>query len=70
MNPDILLVREDSGYRVLHGHLHLMTTLNATPTESDGVLIEARDEGKVKVIKTRHGIVVEHKTGIIPVLSY
>jgi len=63
MNPDILLVREDDGYRVLHGHLHLMTTLNAAPTALEGVLIEARDEGKVKVIKTRHGLVVENKTG-------
>ena len=66
MNPDILLVREDNGYRVLHGHLHLINILS----ESAEALIETRDEGKVKVMKTRDGIVVDHVTGIFPILPY
>jgi hypothetical protein len=66
MKPDILIVRVNEGYRVLHGHLHLLNSLNL----SNEVLIEVKDLGQVKVTKTREGIFVEQESGQVPVLSY
>lgn len=54
MNPDILIVRENDGYRLLHGHLRLASVLLA----ADEVAIEVKGEGKVKIAKTRNGYVV------------
>jgi hypothetical protein len=66
MNPDILIVQVNNSYRVLHGHLHLINALNL----SGEIMIEVKDQGKVKVRKTRNGIVVEHESGPIPVLNF
>lgn len=66
MNPDILIMRVDEGYRVLHGHLHL---INAFSVSSE-VIVEARDQGQLKVRKTRDGMVVEHDNDSFPLLQY
>ena len=55
MSPDILIVRENDGYRVLHGHLHLVNALSM----SDEVTVDASGEGKVKVVKTSNGYLVD-----------
>jgi hypothetical protein len=54
MSPDILIVREGDGYRILHGHLHLASELS----QANEVVVDAKDEGKVRVIKTRNGYLV------------
>ena len=64
MNPDILLVRDCDGYRVLHGHLRLASTMRL----SNEALVDASGEGKVKVIKTPHGIVVGEENRRLPLL--
>ncbi|MFI4940299.1 MAG: hypothetical protein ACHP7O_08180 [Burkholderiales bacterium] len=54
MSPDILIVREGDGYRVLHGHLHLANTMNLTREAQ----VVASGEGVVKIVKTPSGIFV------------
>lgn len=57
MDPDILLVRHDDGYWILHGRLHLASIMNA----SEEVVFDVSGEGKVKVVKTPHGPLIEHE---------
>ena len=66
MQPDILIVRVCEGYRVLHGHLHLINAFNM----ADEVVVEAKDQGKLTVMKTRDGLVVEHGNERFPLLKY
>lgn len=65
MNPDILIVRDGDGYRVLHGHLHLASALS----HSSEVVVDARDEGKVKVVKTRTGFLAGQDDQRLPLLK-
>jgi hypothetical protein len=65
MTPDILIVRDGDGYRVLHGHLHLASALS----KSSEVVVDARDEGKVKVVRTRNGYVVGQDGQRLPILN-
>jgi hypothetical protein len=48
MDPDILIVREGDAYRLLHGQLHLVSELS----RSNEVLVEVRDEGEVRIVKS------------------
>lgn len=65
MSPDILIVRESDGYRVLHGHLHLVNALNM----SNEVTVDASGEGKVKVVKTGNGYLVDQDNHRLPLLG-
>lgn len=51
MSPDILIIRDGDGYRLLHGHLRLVSRL-AMHGEA---VVDVRDEGNVKVLRTRDG---------------
>lgn len=62
MSPDILIVREGDGYRLLHGHLRLANVLLL----SDEVAVEVKGEGMVKILKTRNGYVVGSKGQRLP----
>lgn len=62
MSPDILIVREGDGYRLLHGHLHLAGKL----LRSGEAAIEVRGEGTLKVVKTRCGYVVRRGMKRLP----
>jgi hypothetical protein len=63
MNPDALIARDGDGYRVLHGHLRLASLLDL----SDEAMVHASGEGKVKVVKTRHGIFIgERNKPLLP----
>jgi hypothetical protein len=64
MDPDILLVRQRDGYRVLHGHLHLASVMS---TKGEA-MVEASGEGKVKVSKTAGGIVIGDQHRRLPLL--
>ena len=66
MSPDILIVREGNGYRVLHGHLHLASALNM----SSEAIVDSSGEGKVKVVKTSTGILIEEKNQRLPLLGH
>jgi hypothetical protein len=65
MSPDVLIARHDHGYRVLHGHLRLATMLQM----SNEAVVHASGEGKVKVVKTRRGIVVGEAGQRLPLLK-
>jgi hypothetical protein len=65
MNPEILLVRHGHGYRVLHGHLRLMSVMS----RSDEVIVDASGEGKVKLVKTADGILVGDDNRRLPLLK-
>ena len=62
MNPDILIVRDNDGYRVLHGHLHLASVLSM----SDEVLVDVPGGGKVKIVKARHGLLAKRDSQPMP----
>jgi hypothetical protein len=64
MSPDILIVRDDSGYRLLHGHLHLANALK----KSKEIIVEIKDEGKVRVMKTAAGLMVALGSQSFPLL--
>ena len=64
MSPEILLVRECHGYRVLHGHLRLASALSC----ASEVMAEASGEGFVKVIRTRDGILIGEENQRLPLL--
>jgi len=65
MIPDILLVRHNDGYRILHGRLHLANIMNA----SKEVVVDVSGEGKVKIIKTSNGPRVENGHAQLPLFS-
>ena len=64
MNPEILVVRQSNGYRVLHGHLHLASIMTAT----NEAIVEASGEGKVKVVKTPDGMLIGVENRRFPLL--
>ncbi|MDR3481140.1 MAG: hypothetical protein P4L91_10540 [Burkholderiaceae bacterium] len=64
MAPEILLVRQRDGYRVLHGHLHLASVMSTLGE----AMVEASGEGKVKVSKTADGIVIGDQHRRLPLL--
>lgn len=65
MNPEILLVRSGEGYRVLHGHLHLVSVLSM----ANEAIVDASGEGKVKVVKTPGGILIGEADRQLPLLG-
>jgi hypothetical protein len=54
MAPDIVIVRDSDGYRLLHGYLRLANLLNA----SNEAMVEIKGEGMVRITRTRHGYIV------------
>jgi hypothetical protein len=66
MNPDILIVRVSDGYRLLHGHLHLINALSM----SSEISIDIQGQGKVTVTRTQDGLVVKNEDGPLPILPY
>ena len=68
MSPEILLVRHGEGYRILHGHLRLSSVLSGL-TERSEATVEASGEGKVKLVKTPHGVHVVNASRRLPLLA-
>jgi hypothetical protein len=64
MSAEILIIRDNDCYRVLHGHLHLVSVLSMT----DKAIVDVVDEGKLTVVKTRKGYLVGGDHQLLPVL--
>lgn len=64
MNPDILIIRDACGYRLLHGHLRLANELRI----SEEIAVEVAGEGKVRILKTRGGYLVSKDDMRLPLL--
>jgi len=54
MSHDIVIVREDDGYRLLHGHLRLANELG----QRDEVDVDVPGEGKIRIVRARSGYLV------------
>ncbi len=65
MSPDILIVRDADGYRVLHGHLRLASQLGMHKQ----IVIDVQGEGQVCVIKTRGGFLISKDGQRTPLLK-
>jgi hypothetical protein len=64
-STDILIVRDGEAYRLLHGHLRLANVLR----QVNAIEIDVRDEGRVRILKTRNGYVVEKDSKRLPLLG-
>ncbi|MDB5841800.1 MAG: hypothetical protein JWQ23_3752 [Herminiimonas sp.] len=62
MSPDIVIIRESDGFRLLHGHLHLAIALDM----HDEVKIDVKGEGEIQVLKTRQGFFVSKDNQRLP----
>jgi hypothetical protein len=65
MVPDILIIRDRDGYRLLHGYLHLANALDM----SGKVKVDVRGEGQVGVIRSRDGYLVEKDGERLPLVN-
>lgn len=66
MSPDILIIRDGNGYRVLHGHLRLASELSLR----DEVFVDAPGEGRIKVVRTRNGYFASANGQRLPILRH
>lgn len=64
MTPDILIIQDNAGYHLLHGHLHLAMALS----DCGKAVVDVPDHGRVLVAKTRDGLVVESDGRHLPLL--
>lgn len=64
MTPNILIAREEGGYRILFGLLHLTSALSV----SGEVLAEAREEGPLRIVRTPNGPHVDRDGEYVPIL--
>lgn len=62
--PDIVIIRDTSGYRLLHGHLHLANALS-NRTE---VLVDSKEAGQIKIMKTATGLMAHQDNQFFPLL--
>jgi hypothetical protein len=65
MNPDILIIQDQTGFHLLHGYLHLAMALN----DSGRAAIDVPELGTVLVARTAGGLVVETEGRHVPLLS-
>jgi hypothetical protein len=65
MSPDILIIQDQAGFHLLHGHLHLAMSLN----DSGHAAIDVPEFGTVLVTRTPAGLVVETEGRHVPLLS-
>jgi hypothetical protein len=62
ISPDILIVREGDGYRLLHGHLRLANVLGS----SGEVAVDVPGEGRVAIVRTPSGYVISKDGQCLP----
>lgn len=67
MDPNILLVKERHGYRVMYGHTRLSEVLK----ETNEVYVEVKwEQGQAKVFRTPNGILVAKDSRNLPLLNF
>jgi hypothetical protein len=64
MLADVVIVREEGAYRLLHGHLRLANLLREQPE----VWIEMPGMEPVRVLRTARGYVVGQRNEFLPLL--
>jgi hypothetical protein len=64
MTPDILIIRETAGYRLLHGHLHLANALR----KNRAIVVDTKEDGIVTILKTAAGLIVSQGDQCWPLL--
>jgi hypothetical protein len=65
MSPDILIVKDGGGFRLLHGYLRLENALNMAKE----ILVEVKGEGLVRIVKKSGRIFVNDETLRMPHLA-
>ncbi|HEX7648948.1 MAG TPA: hypothetical protein VF450_16220 [Noviherbaspirillum sp.] len=65
MSPDILIIREGNGYRVLHGHLHLASQLSLHKE----IEVDVKNEGRIKIMRTSSGVMAGREGRQLPILA-
>jgi hypothetical protein len=65
MSPDILIIQDQAGFHLLHGHLHLAMALS----DSGHAAIDVPEFGTVLVSRTPEGLVVETEGLHVPLLN-
>ena len=67
MEPNILLVKERHGYRVMYGHTHLSEVLKV----KNEVFVEVKwEQGQAKVFRTPNGLQVAKDSCNLPLLNF
>lgn len=67
MDPNILLVKERNGYRVMYGHTRLSEVLQV----ADEVFVDVQwEQGKAKVFRTADGLKVAKDSRHLPLLNF
>ncbi len=66
MNPDILIIRDGNGYRVLHGHLRLASELSLRQE----IVVDVPGEGRIRVMRTRQGDFAAAGSQRLPILRH
>jgi len=64
MENEILIVRQDEGYRVLHGHLQLAAFLS----QVEELFVDVMGEGQAKVFRSGKQFLVLHDNVHFPLL--
>jgi hypothetical protein len=64
METEIVISREEDGYRVMHGHLHL----TALMCENAEIILYVQGTGDVKIIRTAKGYAVDDGEVSLPIL--
>jgi predicted nucleotidyltransferase len=65
ISSDILIIREGDNYRVLHGYLRLVNELHLYGE----IEVDVIGEGKIKIVRTRHGYFAGFENLQLPVLT-
>lgn len=64
LDREILIAREGDHYRLLHGHLRLVTAIY----RGGEVAVDVKNEGTVRIVKTCGGLHVERGSQRLPLL--
>lgn len=66
MSPDILIIRDGNGYRILHGHLRLASELS----QRSEIFVDAPGEGRIKIVRTRQGYFATFGVQRLPIFEH
>lgn len=70
MSPDIVIIRDNAGYHLLHEHLHLAMAMAMALSDTGKVAVDVKGYGTVQVAKTNCDPVVQTEGRQQPLLVY